>query len=126
MRIYYGKKYKDYNLVFAQEDRYPGRPVNKKSLTNRYHDLCEKIDLPKVRVYSTRGTGTSELLRKSKDITAVSAAMGGDSPEVILKYYASASVKDRLNLVNILEEDTFSQINFDTQNDQNDTKQTEE
>lgn len=94
----YGDEYRDYNLVFALEDRYPGRPIANNTIRHYFNKFKEKHGLRNVTFYSLRSSGVTQKLRiLGFSPKVVEIDMGGDSDPVMMGHYAAAEDKDLRN-----------------------------
>ena len=107
IKDYYGKRYTDYDLVFAQEDTYPGRPISVDLISRRFLKFILKNNLRVVSFYSLRGTGATQKMRASTNLATVSADMGGDSARIMLEHYVVAEDDDRKALSLAIEKNLF-------------------
>ena len=110
LKDYYGDRYKDYGLVFAQEDTYPGRPISVDLISRRFMKFIHKHELRVVSYYSLRGTGASQKLRASTNPAAVSADMGGDSTRIMFEHYVMAEDDDRKSLSIAIDNNLFKHL----------------
>ncbi|HHV55205.1 MAG TPA: site-specific integrase [Firmicutes bacterium] len=101
-RVFYGKDYEDYDLVFCQPN---GRPLDGLSLT-RWHfkRLLKKAGLPEsIRFHDLRHTFVSRALQAGANPRAVSEIVGHYDPGFTLKRYAHALPQDMREAVRRLE-----------------------
>lgn len=108
LKVLYGEKYQDLGLVFAQEARFPGRPVTDSSLTHAFKAFIKRHGLRSVTFYSIRGTGTSQKMRATSNPKLVQADMGGDTAKVMMEHYVTAEEKDRKALASTMDSRLFS------------------
>ncbi len=110
IKEYYRERYVDYNLVFAQEDSYPGRPITADVINKRFKRFISKNNLREVTYYSLRGTGASQKMRVTSNPATVSADMGGDSDRIMLEHYIKVEDDDRKSLSIAIEDNLFKHI----------------
>lgn len=110
IKEYYGNRYIDYNLVIAQEDSYPGRPITTDVINRRFKRLIAKYNLREVTYYSLRGTGATQKLRATANPALVSADMGGDSERIMMEHYIRAEDDDRKSLSIAIEDNLFKHM----------------
>lgn len=91
----YGDGYHDYNLVFALEERYPGRPIANNTIRHYFDKFKENHGLRNVTFYSLRSSGVTQKLRiLGFSPKVVQIDMGGDSDPVMMGHYAAAEDQD--------------------------------
>ena len=110
IKEYYEDRYVDYNLVIAQEDSYPGRPITTDVINRRFKRLIAKYNLREVTYYSLRGTGATQKLRATTNPALVSADMGGDSERIMMEHYIKAEDDDRKSLSIAIEDNLFKHM----------------
>ena len=108
LKYLYGEKYQDFGLVFAQEARFPGRPVTDSALTHAFKAFIRRHSLRSVTFYSIRGTGTTQKMRATSNPKLVQADMGGDTVKVMMEHYVAAEDKDRKALASAMESRLFN------------------
>ncbi|MCQ2400784.1 MAG: site-specific integrase [Lachnospiraceae bacterium] len=123
MKAFYGESYQDYNLVFALEDRFPGRPISNETINRYFRKFKEAHGLRDVTLYSLRGSGVTQKLRiPGISPKVVQTDMGGDTEAVMMKHYATAEDRDRRRLAAEINKAFFGNGKDETsQENQDDT-----
>lgn len=99
VKDYYGDTYQDHNLVFALEERFPGRPISNNTINRYFRKFKETHGLRDVTFYSLRGASVSQKLDMPEtELETVGIDMGGDRVEVIMNHYAAVQEKKRVKL----------------------------
>lgn len=99
IKDYYGDTYQDYNLVFALEERFPGRPISNNTINRYFRKFKEHHELRDVTFYSLRGASvTQKLDMPGTDLEVMSIDMGGDGLPVMAGHYVKIAEKKRIKI----------------------------
>ncbi|MGG4498447.1 tyrosine-type recombinase/integrase [Brevibacillus reuszeri] len=84
-KLYVGKAYEDWDLVAATE---LGKPIHPKSLTDHFHRMIKKADIPKIRFHDLRHTHATLLLKLGEHPKIVSERLGHHNIHMTLNTYS--------------------------------------
>ena len=90
---FFGKEYKNYDLVIALED---GRPIARDIISKEFDELLKKAGLPKVVFHSLRHSSTTYKLKLNHgDIKATQGDTGHAQADMVMDVYSHILDEDR-------------------------------
>ena len=111
---YYGKKYTDYNLVFALEDGYPVEPKLCEKWFNKWKEKSS-CELPDITFHEIRHSSTTyKLSLTGGDIKSVQGDTGHANADMVVNRYSHIQDKARRNMADLLEKDFYNKADEDT------------
>lgn len=96
-----GHGYKESDYVCTQID---GTPISPNYLSDTFHQLILKSNLPKIRFHDLRHSVASNLLNNGSNIVQVQDWLGHGSPEITLRFYSHVDATSKQQASNLMEE----------------------
>jgi len=98
--------YASNNLVFVWED---GSPITPNYLTDHFHQIVAKSDLPTIRLHDLRHSAASNLLADGLSVVDVQHWLGHSQPSTTLNFYAHVDASSKQRVCQSIEQAlTFS------------------
>ncbi|WP_051577834.1 site-specific integrase [Sporolactobacillus terrae] len=101
LKLLYGKKYNDNDLLFCYDDGRPMRPTNINKFFNR---IIKAAGVPKIRIHDMRHTHATQLLELGVNPKIVSERLGHASVKITLDLYSHVKPEMQVQGVALLSE----------------------
>jgi integrase len=98
-RLLLGDRWTDHDLVCASE---VGTAVYLTNLSRRFHVLCDRAGVRRIRLYDFRHTAASLMIASGVDLKAASEVLGHKDPTITQRVYQHVNADQRDRALSLL------------------------